>query len=111
MPDYQDGYRVEVHGRIYPVEVKSVRPQLAPPAHDPAAADMDPLVVHAPLAGHLVSLPVTLDQHVESGQVVAVVESMKMQMTLKAPRAGTVVRVYGPPGRDVGQGEDLVVLR
>ena len=45
------------------------------------------------------------------GQIVAVVESMKMQMELQAPHAGLVEQVHGQPGQDVGQGEALVVVR
>jgi biotin carboxyl carrier protein len=109
--DGQGEYRVEVQGRIYPVQV---RQQPAPVAIQPvecSGQDGDCLMVSAPLAGRLVALPMAASQRVEVGQVVAVVESMKMQIELKAPRPGVVESVHGPPGRDVSQGERLVTLR
>jgi biotin carboxyl carrier protein len=69
------------------------------------------LAISAPLAGNLVSLLVSAGEQVEAGQTVAIVESMKMQMDLKAPRAGIVETVYGVPGRTVARGEELVVLQ
>jgi biotin carboxyl carrier protein len=107
----QEEYRVEVHGQVYPVAVHSQRPHLAPPAVECAGDGGDCLAVTAPLPGYLVSLPVVEGDRVRPGQVVAVVESMKMKMELKAPQAGQVATVKGPAQRDVGQGEALVLLR
>jgi biotin carboxyl carrier protein len=106
----QDEYRVEVQGEIYPVKVQNQRPQLAARQIE-CAGDKERLVIRAPLAGNLVSLPAATGQRVKARQPVAIVESMKMQMELRAPEAGVVVEVHGPPGRRVGQGEELVVLR
>lgn len=104
-------YRVEVKGQVYPVEVRSQRRPLTPrPADRPVGPDAC-LAIRAPLAGVLTSLPVPAGERVEAGQVVAVVESMKMQMELKAPHPAVVDQLHGPPGRDVSQGEELVILR
>jgi biotin carboxyl carrier protein len=107
----QNKYHVEVQGQVHPVEVKLHRShpprQRAKCAGDAAQC----LAIYVPLAGRLLSLPVQVGDHVEVGQVVAVVESMKMQMELKAPKKGSVEMVHGPPGRDVGQDEELVILR
>ncbi len=105
-----DEYRVEVRGEVYRVEVQHQRPQLGA---RPAACDGERTcqVICAPLAGHLVSLPVSVGQRVETRETVAIVESMKMQMELRAPQSGVVEQVHGPVGRQVSQGEDLVVLR
>jgi len=106
----QEEYRVEVQGRLYPVQVEEVRPCLVPRDGDRAGGRAERSTVRAPLAGHFVALPVSQGQQVTEGQVVAVVESMKMQMELKAPQAGVVAEVYGPAGRDVAQGEALVTI-
>ena len=105
-----DGYRVEVQGENYPVEVRRQRPQLAARKVE-CAGDGECLVIRAPLAGSLVSLLAAAGQRVEARQPVAIVESMKMQMEVKAPEASVVEEVHGPPGRRVSQGEELVVLR
>lgn len=107
----QDEYRVEVRGRTYPVTVELQRDSLVPPRSECSDGDEGCHVISAPLAGDLISVRVGVGEQVEEGQVVAVVESMKMQMELKAPWCGMVEVVRGPPGRAVVQGEDLVTLR
>jgi biotin carboxyl carrier protein len=106
----QKEYRVEVQGHVYPVEVQSQHPRLAPHNIECLGADEGCLAVSAPLAGYLVSLPVAVGDRVQARQVLAVVESMKMKMELKAPRSGVVNGVNGPAQRDVSQGETLVTL-
>lgn len=106
-----DKYQVEVQGKIYPVEVSLKRPQLARQRGECLNNGDDCLAISVPLAGHLLSLQVDVGDSVEAGQVVAVVESMKMQMELKAPKAGIVEVVCGASQRAVGQGEELVILR
>ena len=108
--DGQDEFRVQVQGEVYPVEVQRKRPELAATRVECASAG-ECLRIRAPLAGHLVSLSVAAGERVEAQQPVAIVESMKMQMEIKAPQTGLVEEIHGPPGRKVGQGEELVVLR
>lgn len=107
----QGEYRVEVRGQVYPVEVRPQRPRVA--VREAACSDDNEacLVISAPLAGNLLSLMVAVGDQVQAGQVVAVVESMKMQMEIKSPQAGVVEAVHGPPERDIGQGEGLVTIR
>jgi biotin carboxyl carrier protein len=106
----QGEYWVEVGGQIYPVQVQQQRPRLAPRQDECRSGDGGYVAVNAPLAGSLVSLPVAAGERVGAGQVVAIVESMKMRMELKTPQAGVVEALYGPAGRSVDQGEELVVL-
>jgi pyruvate carboxylase subunit B len=47
---------------------------------------------------------------VQAGEPLLVLESMKMQVVVEAPRAGVVERVYVSPGRSVSPGEPLVRL-
>jgi biotin carboxyl carrier protein len=107
----QGKYQVEVQGRVYPVEVRLQRPRLTRGRAPCLREGEECLAVRAPLAGRLVSLPAVAGARVETGEVVAVVESMKMQMQLKALENGVVQAVYGPPGRTVSQGEPLVSLQ
>jgi biotin carboxyl carrier protein len=107
----QGHYRVEVQGRIYEVDVERQVPRLAPRQAECSGDAGDCLAVTAPLAGNLSALLVAAGDPVEAGQAVAVVESMKMQMQLKASRSGIVEAVHGPAGRNVDKGEKLVTLR
>jgi biotin carboxyl carrier protein len=107
----QSKYQVEVQGQVHPVEVKLRRSHPHRQRAKCASGAAECFAIRVPLAGRLLSLPVQVGAHVEVGQVVAVVESMKMQMELKAPTKGSIEMVHGPPGRDVGQHEELVILR
>jgi biotin carboxyl carrier protein len=108
--EQQDEYRVEVQGRVYPLQVLNQRPRLSPPKIGCTDEGADCTVISTPLAGHLVAARVAAGDRVEVGQVVAVVESMKMQMELRSATAGTVLTVHRLPGQDVGQGEELVTI-
>lgn len=107
----REEYLVEVQGQLCPVEVRLQRSQLESQRDDCPDGDGACLTISAPLPGRLTSLPVALGEGVEAGQVVAEVESMKMQMELKASLAGVVEAIHGPVDRDVVQGEVLVALR
>lgn len=106
----QEQYQVEVRGRLFPVQVEPSRPQLGPRVVECPEGGNGCLAIAAPLAGRLLELPVTRGEAVEAGQVVAVIESMKMQMELKAPRAGTVAAVHAEAGSDVPRGAELVTI-
>ncbi len=67
-------------------------------------------VLKSPMAGIVQDIRVSADDEVEQGQVLAVVEAMKMQNELIARRAGTVKAVYVSVGQRVDQGTPLLVL-
>jgi biotin carboxyl carrier protein len=106
-------YRVEVMGEVYGVEVERRRPGglVARPGTGSCDEGRGCVSICTPLAGRLSVLSVEPGQWVEAGQVLALVESMKMLMELKAPGGGVVEAVYGPAERDVAQGEELVLVR
>jgi propionyl-CoA carboxylase alpha chain len=56
----------------------------------------------------VVAVTVRPGQQVASGQEVCVVEAMKMEQSVKAPRAGSVKAVHIKPGQNVSGGELLV---
>jgi propionyl-CoA carboxylase alpha chain len=57
-----------------------------------------------------VSVAVELGRSVEAGQPVLVLEAMKMQHTVTAPSAGTVIELDVRPGDQVAAGEVLAVV-
>ncbi len=67
-------------------------------------------VLKSPMAGVVREVQVSADDEVEEGQVLVVVEAMKMQNELHARRAGTVKAVYVSVGQRVDQGTPLLVL-
>ena len=81
---------------------------------EPADLDADiedgEWVLTSPMAGVVQDVLVEPGDEVEKGQVVMVVEAMKMQNDLHARRDGTVKAVFVSAGQRVRQGEDLLVL-
>lgn len=66
--------------------------------------------VRATMPGTVAAIHVREGERVEAGQVVAVLESMKLFMDLKSPAAGTVTRVAAKPGTTAAAGELLIAI-
>ncbi len=82
---------------------------------DPFAVDLDAAaggsgVIKAPMHGKLIALFVAAGETVVKGQRLAIVEAMKMEHVLTAPRDGTVSEVAGEAGAQVAEGAKVVVL-
>ena len=66
--------------------------------------------VKSPMHGKLVALFVTDGQVVEKGQRVAIVEAMKMEHPVLAPRAGTVESIAFEAGAQLGEGQRIMSI-
>lgn len=66
--------------------------------------------VAAPMTGRILSVKVKKGDQVEAGQVLCVLEAMKMENEIAAPKAGTVQEVYASEGSSVGEGEPLFII-
>ena len=63
-----------------------------------------------PLPGVVVSVPVSVGQKVAVGEVLMVIEAMKMEHTISAPHAGTVLAIHFARGDRVPEGSQLLEL-
>jgi urea carboxylase len=82
--------------------------QEAPAPEDTQALDGEP--VAAPVAGGVWSVQVEPGDEVAEGQTLIVVESMKMEVSVQAPRAGRVRRVLCRQGQLVTSGQVLALM-
>jgi biotin carboxyl carrier protein len=64
----------------------------------------------APMPGLVVKVPVKVGDQVQPGNVLVILESMKMQNELKAPQAGVVTAVLVAEGGSVEKRDVMVVL-
>jgi urea carboxylase len=83
-------------------------PPRAPDVDEPLPANA--VVVEASLLASVWKVVVEVGERVEAGDAVVVLESMKMETTVSAPRDGRVVRVMVAPGQDVVPGQPLVAI-
>jgi len=75
-----------------------------------ALSDISGTAVAAEMSGNVWKLLVEPGQVVQAGQVVAILEAMKMEFSVQAPHAGTVTAVYCRAGKMVDAGQALFAL-
>lgn len=124
-------YKVTLNNRTYEVEVEAGQAMLvdeyeayapAPaavpaPAAAPAAASVSAApalaageVVKSPMPGNILKINVTVGQKVNEGDTLLVLEAMKMENEIAAPKAGTVAQIIVSNGAVVETGAPLVVI-
>jgi 3-methylcrotonyl-CoA carboxylase alpha subunit len=83
---------------------------------DPLAVDLDALdgggggAIRSPMHGKVIAVLVSAGDHVEKGQRLAIVEAMKMEHVLTAPRAGVIAEVLAQAGQQVAEKARLIVI-
>lgn len=130
-------FNVTVNGKAYAVEVEEVgsgqpsftyvpvqqapaaapqAPAAAPaaaPAPAPKAAPSAPVAgetMTAPMPGTVLDVKVTEGQTVKAGDIILILEAMKMENELVAPKDGTVAKIYASKSESVNTGDPLVTI-
>lgn len=106
----EGGWEVLLHGNLYNVEVEDEREKRLRAAGGGQVAERGEFNLKAPMPGLVVAIPVQENQAVEKGDVLVILESMKMQNELRAPRPGTVARIRVKPGDSVEQRQTLLAV-
>ena len=110
-------YTITVNGNVYDVTVEegastaapapAAAPKAAAPAKSGAAGSVK---VNAPMPGKILAVKANVGDKVTKGQVIFVLEAMKMENDIVAPQDGTIASVDTAAGNSVESGETLATL-
>ena len=107
----EDGLQVLTRGRQYNLTVEDERERRLRAAAGAGVAETGEFHMKAPMPGLVVSILISEGDRVEKGQVLLILESMKMQNELKSPKAGTVERIRVKQGETVEQRQALLSVQ
>jgi biotin carboxyl carrier protein len=117
-------FDVTVNGATYEVEAENApaaapapAPAAAPVQAAPAAAAPAPKpaagageVVNSPLPGVIIEVSVREGQAVKAGQKIAILEAMKMENEIPAPKDGTITVIHVHKGDSLQEGDPVVTI-
>lgn len=106
-------YKVNINGTVYEVEIEEMTgaPAAAPVAAAPAAPAGAGERVAAPMPGNILSVNVAAGDTVKKGQVLMILEAMKMENEIMAPCDGKVTAVAVTKGAAVESGALLCTIQ
>lgn len=109
-------YTITVNGNVYDVTVEEGAATSAPKAAAPkaaapkAAAGQGSVKVNSPMPGKILSVKTSVGQAVKKGEVLMILEAMKMENEVVAPEDGTVASIDVAAGDSVEAGVVLATL-
>lgn len=122
-------FNIKVNGKAYEVEVEEVgssapsftapaAPAVSTPVNEtksapapaPAPVNAGSSSIKAPMPGTINAVKVTAGESIKKGQVVAVLEAMKMENEIMAPEDAVVASVTVSQGQSVNTGDVIVTL-
>ncbi|MGB2896789.1 MAG: biotin/lipoyl-containing protein [Anaerolineales bacterium] len=106
----ESGIQVLLQGQLFEVHVEDERQQRLRQSSGAPQIRSGDIHINAPMPGIVIDIPVEEGQEVALGDNVIILESMKMQNEIKAPRDGTVNRLRVKAGESVDQNQILLIL-
>ena len=105
-----DEYEVKAPAAPAPAAAPAASPAAAAPAAAAPAALASGTTVEAPLPGNVLSIKVNQGDAVKEGDVLLIIEAMKMENEVAAPCDGSVQQIVASVGQMVSTGDALVVI-
>lgn len=93
-----------------PAQAAPAAPKAAPAAAPAATASAGQEIVESPMPGNIWKILVKEGQEVKSGDVLLILEAMKMENEILAPRDGKVASITTSEGSAVNTGDKLVIM-
>ena len=109
-------YNITLNGKVYQVEVEEVQPGQKPVQTAAPAPKAAPVVngagedITAPMPGSMFNILVKEGQAVKKGDVVAILEAMKMENEIVAPVDGQVSAIHVEKGQNVNLGDVILKI-
>jgi len=103
-----DSWQVLLQGHSYTSQVVDERERHLRAAAGSGVSEREEFHLKAPMPGLVVAIPVDEGIHVEKGEVLLILESMKMQNELRSPRSGKITRLRVKPGDSVEQNQTML---
>jgi biotin carboxyl carrier protein len=101
-------WQVLLHGRLYPAMVEDERERRLRAAAGSQVQEGVEFHLKAPMPGLVVAISIDEGQPVRKGDVLIILESMKMQNELRSPRDGVAARIRVQPGDSVEQHQTIL---
>ena len=108
--DVEGGLNMLVRGHVLHTEVVDLRKMRLRKAQGQSGVASGPLEIRSPMPGKIVAVLVKEGDAVKQGQGVVVVEAMKMENELRAPREGVVKKLSAQEGSAVDGGAVLAII-
>ena len=105
----QNHFSVHFYNDTIELELFDAR-KFQPSGTTPATSSSGPVKIYAPMPGKVVKVTVQEQTTVKEGDALMVIEAMKMQNELKAPKSGTVSKISVKNGEAVSISQILMVL-
>ena len=103
-------YHITLNGKIYEVEIEEVKKGERPQPKKEVQVSGSGEAIDAPMPGTIVNIMVSNGDKVKKGQVIAILEAMKMENEIVAPIDGTVISVDVEKGQNVNLGDSLLQI-
>jgi biotin carboxyl carrier protein len=103
----ETNWQVLLRGRLYQATVEDEREKRLRATTSGISEDGE-FHLKAPMPGLIIAIPVSEGEMVQKGQVLIILESMKMQNELKSPREGKIHRIRVKPGDTVEQKQPIL---